>query len=169
MNLPRVYTCSPSWTPLPSPSSYYPSGSSPCTSPKHPESCIEPGLAISFIYDWNVCSRRNYKRLLEIFGEGNGNPLRYSCLANPMECILLGFSVHGIFQARILDWVAFLLQGIVLTQGRNLSILHFRQVLYHLNQQGSPRHHNCLALKNIFIWKIGTPRWAITNFPPLTL
>ena len=24
-----------------------------------------------------------------------------------MECILLGFSVHGIFQARLLDWVAF--------------------------------------------------------------
>ena len=27
------------------------SGSSQCTSPKHPVSCIEPGLAIHFIYD----------------------------------------------------------------------------------------------------------------------
>ena len=27
------------------------SGSSQCTSPKHPLSCIEPGLAIRFIYD----------------------------------------------------------------------------------------------------------------------
>ena len=33
MNLPRVYTCSPSWTPLPYPSPYHPSGSSQCTSP----------------------------------------------------------------------------------------------------------------------------------------
>ena len=33
MNLPRVYTCSQSWTPLPSPSPYHPSGSSQCTSP----------------------------------------------------------------------------------------------------------------------------------------
>ena len=51
MNLPRVYMCSPSWTPLPPPSLYHPSGSSQCTSPKHSVSCIEPGLAIHFLYD----------------------------------------------------------------------------------------------------------------------
>ena len=51
MNFPRVYTCSPSWTPFPPPSPYHPSGSSQCTSPKYPVSCIEPGLAIRFIYD----------------------------------------------------------------------------------------------------------------------
>ena len=51
MNPQQVYTCSPSWTPLPPPSLYHPSGSSQCTSPKHPVSCIEPGLAIHFIYD----------------------------------------------------------------------------------------------------------------------
>ena len=45
MNLPQVYTCSPSWTLLPPPSPYHPSGSSQCTSPKHPVSCIEPGPA----------------------------------------------------------------------------------------------------------------------------
>ena len=31
MHPPRVYTCSPSWTPLPPPSPYHPSGSSQCT------------------------------------------------------------------------------------------------------------------------------------------
>ena len=36
---------------LPRPSPYNPSGSSQCTSPKHPVSCIEPGLVIRFIYD----------------------------------------------------------------------------------------------------------------------
>ena len=51
MNPPRVYTCSPFWTPFPLPSPYHPSGSSQCTSPKHPVSCIEPGLAIRFMYD----------------------------------------------------------------------------------------------------------------------
>ena len=51
MHPPRVYTCSPSWTLLPPPSPYHPSGSSQCTSPKHPLSCIEPGLAIRFLYD----------------------------------------------------------------------------------------------------------------------
>ena len=51
MNLPQVYLCSPSWTLLPPPSPYHPSGSSQCTSPKHPVSCIEPGLATRFIHD----------------------------------------------------------------------------------------------------------------------
>ena len=51
MNLPWVYMCSPSWTLLPTPSPYHPSGSSQCTSPKHPVSCIEPGLATCFIHD----------------------------------------------------------------------------------------------------------------------
>ena len=51
MNLPQVYMCSPSWTLLPPPSLYHPSGSSQCTSPKHPVSCIEPGLVTHFIYD----------------------------------------------------------------------------------------------------------------------
>ena len=51
MNLPRVYTCSPFRTLLPPPSPYHPSGSSQCTSPRHPVSCIKLGLAIRFIYD----------------------------------------------------------------------------------------------------------------------
>ena len=32
----------------------------------------------------------------------------------------------------------FLLQGIFLTQGLNLGLLHRRQVLYHLSHQGNP-------------------------------
>ena len=51
LNPPWVYMCSPSWTPLPPPSPSHPSGSSQCTSPKHPVSCIKPGLAIHFTYD----------------------------------------------------------------------------------------------------------------------
>ena len=51
MNLPRVYMCSPSWTPLPPPTLSHPSGSSQCTSHEHSVSSIEPGLAIHFIYD----------------------------------------------------------------------------------------------------------------------
>ena len=36
INPPQVYMCSPSRTLLPPPSPYHPSGSSQCTSPKHP-------------------------------------------------------------------------------------------------------------------------------------
>ena len=47
MTPPQVYT----WTLLPPPSPYHPSGSSQCTSPKQPVSCIKLGLAVHFIYD----------------------------------------------------------------------------------------------------------------------
>ena len=42
-------TCVPILNPLPT--LYHPSGSSQCTSPKHPVSCIEPRLATRFLYD----------------------------------------------------------------------------------------------------------------------
>ena len=61
MNPPRVYTSSPSWTPLPSPSLYHPSGSSQCTSPKHPVSCItlldnrhSSGFLVLFHWGFNL-------------------------------------------------------------------------------------------------------------------
>ena len=41
----------PILNPLLPPSPYYPSGLSQCTSPKQPVSCIEPRLAICFLYD----------------------------------------------------------------------------------------------------------------------
>ena len=51
--------------------------------------------------------------------------------------------VHGMFQARTLEWVAIsLLQGLFLTQGSKLQVLrllHCRQILYLL------RHRGCLA------------------------
>ena len=51
MNLSQVYMISLSWTPLPPPTSYHLSGSSPCTSPKHPVSCIKHRLVIHFLHD----------------------------------------------------------------------------------------------------------------------
>jgi len=66
-------------------------------------------------------------------------------LCNPMDCSPPGSSVHGILQARILEWVPTpwekgshsFLQGIFPTQGSNLCLLHCRQILYCLSYQGS--------------------------------
>ena len=41
----------PNLKPLPPPSPYHLTGSSQCTSPKHPVSCTEPRLEIRFLYD----------------------------------------------------------------------------------------------------------------------
>ena len=57
-----------------------------------------------------------------------------SCLTpcGPTDYNLAGSSVHGIFQARILEWVTIaFLQGIFPTQGLNPFLLHCRQILYH--------------------------------------
>ena len=51
MNPPRVYMRSQTWSPLPPPSPQHPSGSSPCTSPKHAVSCIGQRLVIQFLHD----------------------------------------------------------------------------------------------------------------------
>ena len=48
----------------------------------------------------------------------------------PMDCSPPGSSIHGVLQARILEWVAIsLLQEIFLTQGSNPGLLHCGQML----------------------------------------
>ena len=55
-------------------------------------------------------------------------------------CDPMNHTVHGIFQARILEWVTFpLLQGIFPTQGLNPGLPHCRRILYQLCYKGSPR------------------------------
>ena len=54
-------------------------------------------------------------------------------LWDSMDCSPPGSSVNGILWGRILECI-FLLQGIFLTQGSNPSLLHYREILYHLCQ-----------------------------------
>ena len=60
-------------------------------------------------------------------------------LRNPMDCSLPGFSVHGIFQARILEWVA-------------ISKLWKIQ-----EEMGIPYHITCL-LRNLYAGQEATVR-----------
>ena len=61
------------------------------------------------------------------------SPQSCPTFCDPMDCSMLGTSVHETLQARILEWVA-----IPFSRGSNLSLLHCRQILYHLSHQGSP-------------------------------
>ena len=61
-----------------------------------------------------------------------------------MDCSPPGFSVHGILQVRILEWVAISFSrgsAIFPTQGSNPDLPHCRQILYHLSHPGSPFSH----------------------------
>ena len=53
-------------------------------------------------------------------------------LCNPMDYT---YTVHGILQARILEWVAFPFSRGFPTQGLNPGLTHFRQILYQLSHR----------------------------------
>ena len=60
-------------------------------------------------------------------------------LCNPMDCSIPGSSVHGISQARILEWVNISSSREILpTQGSNSHLLHWQVVSLLLSYQGSP-------------------------------
>ena len=72
-------------------------------------------------------------------------------LCDPTDCSLSGFSVHGIFLARILKWVCHsLLQGIFPTWGLNPGLLHCRQILYHMSYREARIQFLLLAPKAHF-------------------
>ena len=92
--------------------------------------------------------------LLQCMRVKSESEVAQSCLTlcDPMDCSLQGSSVHGIFQARVLEWVAISVSwGIFLTQGWNPGLPHCRQTLYRLSHQGSP-----------FLWE-----WCVHSKPRL--
>ena len=104
MNSPQVYMCSPFWTLLPPPSPYHPSGSSQCTSPKHP---VFSKAFVIVVYSLSC---------VLLFCE-------------PMDCKPPGSSVCGILQAKNTRvGCHFFLQGMFPVQGLNpqlLCLLHW--------------------------------------------
>ena len=65
-------------------------------------------------------------------------------LCYPMNCSPPSFSVHGVLQGKIPEWV---LQGIFLSQGLNPGLPHCRRILCHLSHQGSPP--SCIIISNL--------------------
>ena len=60
-------------------------------------------------------------------------------LSDSMDCSPPDFSIHRIFQARILEWVAISFsRGIFPTQGSNSGVPHCKRILYQLSHKGSP-------------------------------
>ena len=66
-------------------------------------------------------------------------------LSDPMDCSLQGSSVHGIFQVRVLEWIAISFsRGSSRSRARTqVSCIAGR--LYHLSHQGSPILHELLT------------------------
>ena len=75
-------------------------------------------------------------------------------LCRPMDCSPTGSSVHGIFQARILEWVAISFsRGIFLTQGSNLCLLHWQAGSFTTKPPGKPFPKYTQSKKHIYLEK----------------
>ena len=86
-------------------------------------------------------------------------------LCNPMDCSLPGSSVHGILQARILEWVAVpFVSGSSQPRNRTGVSCHCRWILYQLSYQRSPYKLNHYLIPDIFITPIrNTHPLAVTS------
>ena len=75
-------------------------------------------------------------------------------LCNPVDWSLPGSSIHGIFQARVLEWVAISFsKRSSLTQGLNPGLPHCRQTLYRLSHLGS-QNYNSKRYMNPYVHSI---------------
>ena len=71
-------------------------------------------------------------------------------LCDPMDCSLPDFSVHGITQARILEWVAMPFPDPwVANPGIEPCLLHCRLILYHLSYKEVPPQQICVLFNTV--------------------
>ena len=79
-----------------------------------------------------------------------------------------GSSVHGILQARILEWVAIpFSRGIFPTQGLNPGLLHCRQILYRLSHQESLQCPQGYENSAVVMWELPAKGSTNVSFPSL--
>ena len=67
-------------------------------------------------------------------------------LCDPMDCSLPGSSVHGIFQAIFLEWIAISFSKRSSQPRDQTQVPHCRQTLYHLSHQGSPCQYHAVLV-----------------------
>ena len=117
---------SPHWFPFPSDSSSFRSPSSLLVASSSKPQCwpghSAPELLSETLHPQGACVSLCAKLL-------------HSCrtLWDTMDCSLPGSSVHGILQARVLEWGA-----MPSSRGSNPGLLHCRWILYRLSHQGGP-------------------------------
>ena len=76
---------------------------------------------------------------MEVWAAEEGVGVKNPTLYNPMDCSLAGSSIHVIFQARVLEWVAISFSRVSFRpRDRTQVSLIVSQRLYRLSNQGSP-------------------------------
>src|SRR5574339_276802 len=98
-----------------------------------------PSLRFSRQEHWSV-QHMGCHSLLQCMKVKSESEVAQSCLtlSHPMDCSLPGSSVHGIFQARILEWVAIFSARGSPDPGIELHLLHWQANSLSLSHRGSP-------------------------------
>ena len=92
-----------------------------------------------------MTERLHFDFSLSCIGEGNGNPLQYSCLENSRDGGAWWAAVYGVAECwTLLKWLSSssslsLLQQIFPMQESNRGLLHCRQILYQMCYEESPQ------------------------------
>ena len=88
-----------------------------------------------------VVDRENYCRILVWFPFTWGVKVKVNVAQScPTLCDPMDYTVHGILQARMLEWVAFpFSRGSSQPRDGNPGLPHCRGILYQLSHKGSPR------------------------------
>ena len=99
-------------------------------------------------------------KLVNYYLAGSVSSVAQSCptLCDPIDCSPLGFYVHGIVQARILDWVAISFSR-ESSQHRDktcisLHLLHWQAGSLPLMPPGKPSAHSVVKTKSSMIHKV---------------
>ena len=109
-----------------------------------------PGLLLQPITVKSTPSSLKLPSVPHLPSTGVGGLVAKSCptLCDPMDCSLPGSSVHGIFQARIMKWLAISFsRGSSRPRDRTPvscaagDLLQCTRILYRLSHQGSPSKH----------------------------
>ena len=114
---------------------------------------VRPGYKLGAIQNYIgnfrcLIKSRNRKENPETGKKVQESELAQSCLTlcDPLDRSLPGSSVHGIVQARIVEWVAISFsRGIFLTQGSSPGLPHCRQTLLPSEPPGKPRDRNQMS------------------------
>ena len=88
--------------------------------------------------------------LLQCMKVKNESEVAQSCptLHDPMDCSPPGSSVHGILQARVLEWVATAFSGKYF-----LIVILWQIVIHWINRINFKNHLNCFSISEFFIGK----------------
>ena len=86
----------------------------------------------------------------------------YPTLCDPMDCSPPGSSVHGILQARILEWVAISFQGVFPTQGWNPGLPIAGNSLS-AEPPGKPKNTEMGSLSLLQIFPTQESKWGLLH------